>query len=116
MTPSTSQGVADVTNTLVQNSCPFAIRSGGHNPFPDNNIGAPGITVDLGRLNAVSLSNTSTGLTASIGPGARWGDVYNYLSAKGVAVPGGRAADVGVGGLVIGGSSCIYFVITAFAS
>ena len=92
-----------MTNTLVKNSCLFAIRSGGHNPFPDNNIQAPGITVDLSRLNAVSLNTDNGGHTASIGPGARWGDVYDYLTPKGFMVPGGRAADVGVGGLTIGG-------------
>lgn len=96
-----------MANVLVQNACPFAIRSGGHTPFPDNNIGAPGITIDLSRLNAVSLSNTTTGYTASVGPGARWGDVYNYLTPKGIMVPGGRAADVGVGGLVLGGLFCL---------
>lgn len=88
---------------LVRNSCPFAVRSGGHNPFPSNNIAGPGITVDLSRLNAVSLNNYSNGYTASIGPAARWGQVYDDLSPKGFMVPGGRAATVGVGGLTIGG-------------
>jgi FAD/FMN-containing dehydrogenase len=57
--------------------------------------------MDLSKLNTISLD--SKGTTASIGPGARWGDVYNYLSLKGVSVAGGRAASVGVGGLTVGG-------------
>lgn len=102
-TPSSSRQVSLITNVLVKNSCPFAIRSGGHNPFPNNNIEGPGITIDLSRLNAVSLKTGNTGSTASIGPGARWGEVYDYLTPKGVMVTGGRAATVGVGGLVLGG-------------
>ena len=39
----------------------------------------------------------------SIGPGNRWADVYSKLDAQGVAIPGGRVASVGVGGLVTGG-------------
>jgi FAD/FMN-containing dehydrogenase len=52
-------------------------------------------------LNTISLD--SKGTTASLGPGAKWGDVYNYLSLKGVSVAGSRAASVGVGGLTVGG-------------
>lgn len=52
----------------------------------------------------ISLAQTAgSGYTVSIGPGARWGQVYDYLAAKGVSVPGGRAASVGVGGLTLGG-------------
>lgn len=41
----------------------------------------------------------------SIGPGARWLDVYMKLDALSLTVAGGRAATVGVGGLVTGGLS-----------
>lgn len=112
--PSSAGRVADVVKTLVDNKCLFAIRSGGHNPFPDNNINSTGVTIDLTELKTVSYSNdTGTGPVASIGPGARWGQVYDYLSPKNVSVPGGRAATVGVGGLTLGGESlCIIRVPT----
>ncbi|KAL4757313.1 uncharacterized protein BDW70DRAFT_163654 [Aspergillus foveolatus] len=35
--------------------------------------------------------------------GTKWGDVYKAPEPLGVAVPGGRADTVGVGGLLIGG-------------
>ncbi|KAI8931092.1 hypothetical protein NX059_012103 [Plenodomus lindquistii] len=41
--------------------------------------------------------------TVAIGPGDRWLDVYNYLTPYDLAVVGGRAATVGVGGLTLGG-------------
>lgn len=40
---------------------------------------------------------------ASVGPGARWGDVYRTLVADGLIVAGGRVGTVGVGGLTLGG-------------
>ncbi|KAI9699105.1 MAG: hypothetical protein M1836_003294 [Candelina mexicana] len=44
--------------------------------------------VDLSRLNRVTLRADKT--YASIGPGARWADVYAVLDAQVCAVPGGR--------------------------
>ncbi|KAL9045735.1 MAG: hypothetical protein Q9214_001271 [Letrouitia sp. 1 TL-2023] len=41
--------------------------------------------------------------SASVQPGAKWIEVYAYLDALGYAIPGGRAGDVGVGGLTTGG-------------
>ncbi|KAL1965225.1 hypothetical protein VTN77DRAFT_5979 [Rasamsonia byssochlamydoides] len=46
--------------------------------------------------------------TASILPGARWQSVYQTLDSFGVAVPGGRAGPVGVGGLTIGGGNSFF--------
>ncbi|KAI9761538.1 MAG: hypothetical protein M4579_000929 [Chaenotheca gracillima] len=108
--PECSKEVADIVVLLAASSlatpCPFAIRSGGHNPFPDNNIGAPGVTIDLSKINSVALKDNNS--TAAIGPGARWKDVYNYLGPRGYSVPGGRAASVGVGGLTLGGGNSFF--------
>lgn len=41
--------------------------------------------------------------TASIGPGNRWGQVYDRLDPLNITVLGGRVADVGVGGLLLSG-------------
>lgn len=103
--PGSAQEVSTIVQTLVNSSCPFAIKSGGHNPFPSNNIAAPGITIDLSRLNSIILAQNGTnGSTITqIGPGARWEQVYDYLTPKNLMVGGGRAGDVGVGGLTVGG-------------
>lgn len=52
-------------------------------------------------LASVSLNKKST--IASIGAGAKWLDVYQYLNGSGAQVAGGRNGNVGVGGLLIGG-------------
>lgn len=41
---------------------------------------------------------------ASVGAGALWGDVYMKMDAVGLAVIGGRAMSIGVGGLLTGGT------------
>lgn len=61
-----------------------------------------GVTIDLAYLNKTEVHVDNK--TASIDPGALWGDVYGPLEAAGnYTVPGGRVSDVGVGGLVLGG-------------
>ena len=87
--------------TNFSSECQFAIRSGGHTSWPGAANIQGGVTIDLARLNAVdvSIDRNSTG----IGPGNRWIDVYTKLDALGLSVPGGRVADVGVGGLTTGG-------------
>ncbi|TGJ86590.1 hypothetical protein E0Z10_g2193 [Xylaria hypoxylon] len=83
-------------------SVQFAVRSGGHSPNPGwSSIGQQGLLLDLQRLNTVALS--SDGTMASVGPGARWGDVYASLDSTKAIVAGGREPTIGVGGLVLGG-------------
>ncbi|KAJ0268191.1 hypothetical protein COL940_013630 [Colletotrichum noveboracense] len=75
-----------------------AIRSGEHSPVPNNNA-QNGVTIDLGRLDSVTYTEDDHGEkgrgTASIGSGARWGDVYTELEKEGVMVTGGREGHVG---------------------
>ncbi len=63
-----------------------------------------GITIDLVNLNALELSEDM--MTASVGPGQRWGKVYEFLEKQGRVVIGGRVSSVGVGGFLLGGKSC----------
>lgn len=60
-----------------------------------------GVTMDLAHLNQSSIS--TNGSTVTLGPGLRWGQVYTMLTAYGLAIPGGRSAEVGVGGYLLGG-------------
>ncbi|KAL8843898.1 MAG: hypothetical protein Q9176_001593 [Flavoplaca citrina] len=55
-----------------------------------------GVTIDLRGMRSVSLNQENK--TATVQPGAKWLEVYNYLSPLGYAIPGGRAGLVGVGG------------------
>lgn len=80
----------------------FAVRSGGHSPNPGwSSVGSEGILLDLELLDSVTLS--SDGTVASLGPGGRWANAMSILNADGVSVQGGRLGDVGVGGLLLGG-------------
>ena len=72
---------------------------------PAANIGPNGITIDLSALDQVLVSKDNN--TVSIGGGSRWGDVYTKLEPYGLAVCGGRVFDVGVGGLLLGGTCLV---------
>jgi FAD/FMN-containing dehydrogenase len=89
-----------------------AVRSGGHGGDAQNNI-ADGVTIDLTRLNTTTYDEATN--VASVGTGARWGNVYRELEKHGVVVTGGREAVVGVGGLVLGGGISWYTARTGFA-
>lgn len=81
--------------------CPFAIRSGGHSDVPGASNVEDGVTIDMSKLNEVTVAADEK--TVYVGSGAKWGDVYQVLDALELAIIGGRAASVGVGGLTLGG-------------
>ncbi|EMD91541.1 hypothetical protein COCC4DRAFT_129423 [Bipolaris maydis ATCC 48331] len=78
----------------------IAIRSGGHGSDSQNSI-TDGVILDLSHLNATTYDAATK--VASVGTGARWGNVYSDLQKQGVSVTGGRQSIVGVGGLILGG-------------
>ncbi|KAE8350516.1 hypothetical protein BDV28DRAFT_159548 [Aspergillus coremiiformis] len=95
------KAIASTLENSKPSNCNFAIRSGGHAAFVGAANIANGVTLDLQGLNQISVSDDYT--TASIGVGATWGEVYSQLDPLGLSVAGGRAAQVGVGGLTTGG-------------
>jgi FAD/FMN-containing dehydrogenase len=86
---------------LKENQCHFAIKSGGHARYPGASNANGGVTIDLRRMNTVEIAEN--GMSAQVCAGSRWRDVYQILEAQGLAVVGGSVADVGVGGLTLGG-------------
>lgn len=103
--PSTANEVSQVINALNSagdgaGDWHIAIRSGGHGSDNQNSI-TNGVIVDLGHLNITTYDAAKN--VASVGTGARWGDVYATLEEHGVSITGGRQAIVGVGGLLLGG-------------
>ncbi|KAF2762606.1 FAD binding domain-containing protein [Pseudovirgaria hyperparasitica] len=89
----------------------IAVKSGGHGNDASNNVDS-GVTIDLQYLDSVDYYEHNG--SASIGPGARWGDVYKRLGEQGGAVTGGRDANVGVGGFLLGGGMSYYTGRTGF--
>ena len=77
---------------------PLAVRSGGH-CFAGRSS-TSGVLVDVSPMASVSLGDDGV---ATIGAGARLGDVYDALAPHGVTIPAGCGATVGIAGLVLGG-------------
>lgn len=111
VSPTTAQDVSRAVRSLSHtilacdasggnDECAFAIRSGGHSTYAGAANIADGVTIDLQGLNDIHVSHDKS--TTSVGPGATWGEVYSKLDGLGLSVAGGRAAQVGVGGLSTG--------------
>ncbi|KAI0404432.1 hypothetical protein F4802DRAFT_598130 [Xylaria palmicola] len=101
------QSAEDVSATIriltsrPDGQCKFAIRSGGHASWVSASSIDGGVVIDIRALNSVDVHSDT--LTVSVGAGAAWDDVYAKLGPLGLSVNGGRAAEVGVGGLTLGG-------------
>jgi FAD/FMN-containing dehydrogenase len=78
-----------------------SVRGGGHHAagFGTND---GGLVVDLSPLDAVELLDRDRRLVR-LGGGATWGPVSKVLAGYGLALSSGDTADVGVGGLLLGG-------------
>jgi FAD/FMN-containing dehydrogenase len=103
--PSTAEEVSETITALKSagngaGDWHIAVRSGGHGSDNQNSI-TNGIVIDLSQLNGTTYDETTN--IASVGTGARWGDVYADLQEHDVSITGGRQAVVGVGGLILGG-------------
>ncbi|KAH7013817.1 hypothetical protein EDB80DRAFT_710946 [Ilyonectria destructans] len=101
VTPRSTKGVSKVMKILTSRNAPFTVKSGGHTAFAGGSNVADGVTIDLVYLNAITVSADRQ--TVSVGPGNRWINVSEALDPLKLAVVAGRVADVGVGGLILGG-------------
>ena len=122
--PASASDVARIVKTIAGMRVKAAVRGGGHTPIADAANIVNAITIDLSRMNAVSLGSAYTlGLPSSslspdatderiplstpnilsAGGGATWGDVYQKLDSTGLISLGGRGTSLGVGGLTTGG-------------
>jgi FAD/FMN-containing dehydrogenase len=89
---------------VKEHQCQYAVRGGGHGNHAGVSSIQDGLLIDLGRLNAVTVSDDES--TAMIGAGSRWKEVYAVLEERGLLVVGGRSETVGVAGFTLGG--CFY--------
>jgi FAD/FMN-containing dehydrogenase len=76
---------------------PVAVRSGGH-CFAGRST-TTGIVIDVRPMNTVTVE----GDTATIGAGARLGEVYDALGEHGLTIAAGCGPEVGIAGLTLGG-------------
>ncbi len=76
----------------------IAARSGGHSYGGWSSTNG-GLIADVTALNSFRVSSGAV----QVGTGLRLIDMYQRLAARGLAVPGGSCATVGVAGLTLGG-------------
>lgn len=99
--PTDAEEVSVALRILANSACPFSIKSGGHSPWPGMNSIDDGVALDLGWINQTTLANDRSHVV--LGAGGTWGNAYAKLEPYGVLFPGGRASEVGIGGLTLGG-------------
>jgi FAD/FMN-containing dehydrogenase len=91
------EDVSESIGFVVRHGLEHAIRSGGH-CFAGRSS-TTGVVIDVTPMASVSVSD---GL-ATVGAGARLGEVYEALDQHGLAIPGGTCPPVGIAGLTLGG-------------
>lgn len=100
--PLASQDVSRAVSIIAATAgCNFAIKGQGHAPAAGFANIQGGVTIDMTGLNETVLSSDHA--VVSVGAGAWWLQVYQYLGPFNVSVAGGRNGLVGVGGLTLGG-------------
>ena len=107
--PTDKEGVAAALIVTSFLKCPFAVKSGGHGAFAGASNIQGGLTIDLGSIKTIKVSSDRA--TTQVGAGNRWVDIYSALAPRNLAVIGGRVANIGVGGLTLGGQ---YFYLFMF--
>ncbi|UPK74167.1 FAD-binding oxidoreductase [Nocardioidaceae bacterium SCSIO 66511] len=99
--PDEAQDVATAIDYAHSAGLVLSVRSGGHSVL-GSSTNTRGLVLDLARMNAVTVTDPATGLV-SVGGGANWGQVASTLAPYGLGLTAGDTADVGVGGLTLGG-------------
>jgi FAD/FMN-containing dehydrogenase len=93
----TADDVAGAIASARRGGLELAVRSGGH-CFAGRSS-TEGMLIDVAPINGVVVGDG----VATIGAGARLGDVYDALEPHGVALAAGCGPTVGIAGLVLGG-------------
>ena len=93
----TAEDAAEAIRFAARNRLETATRSGGH-CFAGRSS-TEGLLIDVTDMGAVSVDAG----VATIGAGARLGDVYDALLEHGMTIPAGCGPTVGIAGLVLGG-------------
>jgi len=93
----TPTDVAETIRLARRTGLRTAARSGGH-CFAGHSS-TEGVVVDVTPMRSVSVS----GGTATVGAGARLGDVYDSLEEHDLTIPAGCGPTVGIAGLTLGG-------------
>lgn len=99
--PFDEHDVSAVLRIINSTQTVFSVASGGHMPIPGAQSNNGGVMISMSKFTKKQFNGNRS--VASIGPGNRWIDVYNWTAPYGLAVAGGRYSNVGVGGLLVSG-------------
>ena len=99
--PTDAEQIGRALVEVIRVKCPFAIKSGGHSSNVEGSSIHGGFQFDLSKMTRLKISEDRQ--TVDLGPGLRWGAVYETLEKNGLTTIGGRDAGVGVPGFVFGG-------------
>jgi FAD/FMN-containing dehydrogenase len=91
------QDVAEAISLARRHPLELATRAGGHSFAAHSST--RGVLVDLTPMRSVTVA----GGVATVGAGARLGEVYEALQDHDLAIPAGTCPPVGVAGLTLGG-------------
>jgi FAD/FMN-containing dehydrogenase len=101
VTPRSAANVSAIIKSLTALQSPFSVKAGGHTAFAGGSNVDQGVTIDLMYMDEITVNSDSQAV--SVGAGGRWIQVTEALDPLGLSVVGGRVADVGVAGLLLGG-------------
>lgn len=110
--PLSSSDVSYILQTVVQNNCFFAVKSGGHAREHDDSNSVGGVTIDLQLMRSVHISSSGSesendkdhvNQQVTLGAGHVLLSAYTALEEHGLTFLGGRADSVGLGGYTLGG-------------
>src|SRR5512146_788927 len=93
----TAGDVAEALALARRFGLPGVPRSGGH-CFAGRSS-SPGLVIDVTPMRSASVARG----VATIGAGARLGEVYDALAGQGLTIPAGCGPGVGIAGLTLGG-------------
>lgn len=99
--PHSAKDLARAVSLCVDAGCAFGVKSGGHGAYAGQSCIDDGIQFDLVKMNTIDIDKHKG--TVIVGPGCTWRSVYETLQKENCMAVGGRSADVGVGGFLIGG-------------
>src|SRR4051794_29278565 len=98
--PATAASVAAAVRFAQQSSLEISVRGGGHN-FSGSALVDDGFTIDLSRMQAVTVDAKAR--RATCGGGTTLALLDAATQEHGLGVPGGFVSHTGVGGLTLGG-------------
>src|SRR5512132_2552190 len=97
MSCASSQDVAEATSFARRHGLELATRAGGHS-FAGHSS-TQGVLLDVTPMRSVTVA----GGVATVGAGARLGEVYEALQEHDLTIPAGTCPPVGAAGLTLGG-------------